>query len=526
MMIKNKRDRAKETKHSSLIVRWVSIVALTITVSFVLFSVVVYQIVSKQSMDQQEETSDNVVVTLERTLSSIPDELEISNVIPSLSPSTRRILNGGPAISSKDTRNNAFSDNLISLISNPDINVAVYNRHNEVVFANGDTTPKFSPFKGNRRVVQVKRNNKTTLVTYQKVYSSVNNKLTGYVVVSNKMTYYNHLMSNLLHWMLIISLIAIIFFVAISYVVVVNVVRPIKTMSKVAKEVNADPNSEARIKPLNRDDELAELASSINQMLDRMQSYIEQQKQFVGDVSHELRTPVAVIEGHLNMLERWGKDDPQILDESIKASLQEADRMKHLIQEMLDLTRAEQIDVQYPYEITNVNEVVRRVVSDLAMVHPDFKIQLDEDDLPDDTEIQMYHGHLEQLLVILIDNGIKYSTDRKQINVSAGVTKKEVSIMVQDFGEGISPEDQKKIFNRFYRVDKARTREKGGNGLGLSIAQKLVDSYRGEISVESVEGQGSQFKMVFPVLSKKRAAELRKIEAEKHKNDVPDGILK
>ena len=340
------------------------------------------------------------------------------------------------------------------------------------------------------------------------------------------MTYYNHLMSNLLHWMLIISLIAIIFFVAISYVLVVNVVRPIKTMSKVAKEVNADPNSEARIKPLNRDDELAELASSINQMLDRMQSYIEQQKQFVGDVSHELRTPVAVIEGHLNMLERWGKDDPQILDESIKASLQEADRMKHLIQEMLDLTRAEQIDVQYPYEITNVNEVVRRVVSDLAMVHPDFKIQLDEDDLPDDTEIQMYHGHLEQLLVILIDNGIKYSTDRKQINVSAGVTKKEVSIMVQDFGEGISPEDQKKIFNRFYRVDKARTREKGGNGLGLSIAQKLVDSYKGEISVESVEGQGSQFKMVFPVLSKKRAAELRKIEAEKHKNDVPDSILK
>ena len=340
------------------------------------------------------------------------------------------------------------------------------------------------------------------------------------------MSYYNHLMSNLLHWMLIISLIAIIFFVAISYVLVVNIVRPIKTMSKVAKEVNADPNSEARIKPLNRDDELAELASSINQMLDRMQSYIEQQKQFVGDVSHELRTPVAVIEGHLNMLERWGKDDPQILDESIKASLQEADRMKHLIQEMLDLTRAEQIDVQYPYEITNVNEVVRRVVSDLAMVHPDFKIQLDEDDLPDDTEIQMYHGHLEQLLVILIDNGIKYSTDRKQINVSAGVTKKEVSIMVQDFGEGISPEDQKKIFNRFYRVDKARTREKGGNGLGLSIAQKLVDSYKGEISVESVEGQGSQFKMVFPVLSKKRAAELRKIEAEKHKNDVPDGILK
>lgn len=293
-------------------------------------------------------------------------------------------------------------------------------------------------------------------------------------------------------------------------------------MSKVAKEVDADPNSVARIKELNRDDELEELATSINKMLDRMQSYIEQQKQFVGDVSHELRTPVAVIEGHLNMLERWGKDDPQILDESIKASLQEADRMKHLIQEMLDLTRAEQIDVQYPYEVTNVNETVKRVVSDLAMVYPDFKIQLDEDDLPPDTEIQIYHGHLEQLLVILIDNGIKYSTDIKQINVSAGVTKKEVNIIVQDFGEGISQEDQEKIFNRFYRVDKARTREKGGNGLGLSIAQKLVDSYDGEISVESVEGQGSQFKLRLPRLTKKQAAKLRKLSenAKKPKSNL------
>lgn len=521
-MTKNKNE---ETKHSSLIVRWVSIVALTITVSFVIFSVVVYQIVSQQSLDQQQETSRNVVTTLDRTLSSIPDELQISNVIPSLSPATRRILKGGPVISKKDTTNNAFSDNLIASISNPDINAAVYNKHGEIVFTNGNVTPKFKPFKEVEKNEIIKRNGHQILLTYQKVYSSVNNKLTGYIVVSNNMTYYNSLMKNLLRSMVVISIIAIVVFVVTSYILVFNVVKPIKRMSKVAQEVNADPNSGARIKELNRDDELEDLATSINQMLDRMQSYIEQQKQFVGDVSHELRTPVAVIEGHLNMLERWGKDDPQILDESIKASLQEADRMKHLIQEMLDLTRAEQIDVQYPHEVTNVYDTVKRVVADLAMVHPDFEIRLDEDDLPQGTEIQIYHGHLEQLLVILIDNAIKYSTDLKQINVSAGLTKKEVNIIVQDFGEGISKEDQKKIFNRFYRVDKARTREKGGNGLGLSIAHKLVDSYHGEISVESVEGQGSQFKLQFPLLSKKQAARLRKLE-EKHKASVPDDILK
>ena len=252
-----------------------------------------------------------------------------------------------------------------------------------------------------------------------------------------------------------------------------------------------------------------------------MQGYIDQQKQFVSDVSHELRTPVAVIEGHLNMLSRWGKKDPEILDESITASVQEADRMKHLIQEMLDLTRAEQIDVQYPNEVTDVNAVLMRVANNMQMVHPDFNVQLDLDDLPQETEIQMYQGHFEQVLVILIDNGIKYSTDRKQINISAGVTQDTVQVVVQDFGEGISKENQKKIFNRFYRVDKARTREKGGNGLGLSIAQKLVTSYRGEISVDSVEGQGSQFKIAFPVLSKKKAAELK----AKTQDNKPKGIL-
>ena len=131
-------------------------------------------------------------------------------------------------------------------------------------------------------------------------------------------------------------------------------------------------------------------------------------------------------------------------------------------------------------------------------------------------------------MVILIDNGIKYSTDRKQINVSAGVTQNNVRIVVQDFGEGISKDDQSKIFNRFYRVDKARTREKGGNGLGLTIAQKLVESYNGKISVESVEGQGSQFKIAFPILTPQKLDKLKKIEAEKEKTKEPkkpEGIL-
>ena len=517
MMTDNLKKTKKETKRSSLIWRWVSVVALTIVVSFVVFSVIIYSTVSQQTLTQQEEVSNRVIQTLDQQLSPISGELEISNVVPALSPSTRRILNGGPNIKDDNvTTGSAFSDDLISSISNPDINVAVYNKHNEIVFSNGDRAPSFHPFQGKTKVEKSFTKYGTVLNMYYKIVSNETKKVTGYIVVTNSMTYYNHIMKNLLRWMIVISAVAIIVFTLIAFLIVRDVVKPIKEISKVTREVNEDPNSTVRITDYHRNDELGDLVNSFNQMLDRMQRYIDQQKEFVSDVSHELRTPVAVIEGHLNMLERWGKEDPEILEESIKASLQEADRMKHLIQEMLDLTRAEQINVQYPNAITNVNDVLKRVTSDMAMVHPDFNIQLDIDDLPADTKIQIYQGHLEQILVILIDNGIKYSTDRKQINVSAGVTEDKIHIIVQDFGEGISKEDQDKIFNRFYRVDKARTREKGGNGLGLSIAQKLVESYHGEISVDSVVGQGSQFNIVFPVLS---AQDIKRLEEKSNQNE-------
>lgn len=516
--LQNKDKKTKrETKRSSLVARWVSIVVLTITVSFVVFSFVIYSSVSQQSLRQQQETSASVVDLFQRRLGSIDQELSIANVVPSLSPSTRRILDGKPVIDSQKNAGSAFNDSLVSLMSNPDIKVAVYNLHETAVFSNADTAPKLIKTQKDSysQIVSKKRGQK--LYNVAQIHSARNGRLTGYLVVVNEMTNYNRLMMNLLQLMIIISVVAVIIFSLVAYLVVRSIVNPLKQMSEVAQKVNQDPNSTVRINELHRSDELEELAHSFNQMLDRMQSYIEQQKQFVSDVSHELRTPVAVIEGHLSMLQRWGKDDPKILNESINASLQEAERMKHLIQEMLDLTRAEQINVQYPNEVTQVDEVLDRVVSDMRLVHPDFNIQLEDSDLPRGSKIQIYRGHLEQLLIILIDNAIKYSTNRKEVIVSAGVSEDKLQMMVQDFGEGISDKEKAKIFNRFYRVDKARTREKGGNGLGLAIAYKLTKSYSGNINVESVEGQGSQFKIEFPLLTPTQVAILEEKAAQKRK---------
>ena len=130
-----------------------------------------------------------------------------------------------------------------------------------------------------------------------------------------------------------------------------------------------------------------------------------------------MRTPVAIIQGHLELLERWGKDDPQVLDESIKASLQEIDRMKNLVQEMLDLSRAEQVEIQYKNEIADAREVGLQVFNDFKMIHPDFQIVLDND-LKTKTPVRIYRNHLEQILIILLDNAVKYSTDRKEIHMA------------------------------------------------------------------------------------------------------------
>lgn len=263
--------------------------------------------------------------------------------------------------------------------------------------------------------------------------------------------------------------------------------------------IRKDPQSDVHMPEINTRDELADISEIFNEMLDRMRRYIEQQEQFVEDVSHELRTPVAIMEGHLNLLNRWGKDDPEILDESLKASLQEISRMKSLVQEMLDLSRAEQVDTQYANERTDAKQVVYQVFNNFQLVYPEFHITLD-DDLPTEVELKIYRNHFEQLLIILLDNAIKYSTDRKEVHISISRTMNEFEIAVQDFGEGITEEDLEKIFDRFYRVDKARARNKGGNGLGLSIAKQLVENYKGRIDAESVLHQGTIFRILFQSL--------------------------
>lgn len=383
-----------------------------------------------------------------------------------------------------------------------EITYRIFNHNNQLIYSTRHVPLSTTNSQNDRQFVEIE--GKLAMVATQPVYSKVNDQFLGnfqFIVQAEAFTATEQAQSRVFLRALILLILVAGF---IAWLVSLQFLRPLSYLNNALDMVEEENLSELRMRKPRSADEWSDLTIHINRLLDKIDLYVKNQKQFVEDVSHELRTPVAIVEGHLTMLNRWGKNDPEILDESISASLQEISRMKGLVQEMLDLMRADHAEVDYKDEITEITTTTRQVYNNFVMLYPEFDLYLDADKDVKDVYIRMFRNHFEQVLIILLDNAVKYSTDRKEIHLSVSTTLSDVEIAVQDFGEGMTEEDKTRVFGRFFRVDKARSRDKGGNGLGLSIAQQLVHSYKGTIRVESVLGRGSIFYVTFPILTDNR----------------------
>ncbi len=362
-------------------------------------------------------------------------------------------------------------------------------------------------------------NNQETIGIQQPLSSDTTGEVIGELVVVMNPTIYQHRLYETNRIFLIAAIVMTVIYLISSFLISHYFFRPLNYLNSALDRVEEESLSDIRVRKPATEDEWSDLSLHVNRLLDRIDLYVTNQKQFVEDVSHELRTPVAIVEGHLKMLNRWGKDDPEVLENSISASLQEMSRMKNLVQEMLDLSRADHVDVDYRDEITEIYSVTKQVYENFNMLYEDFEFYLDMDQMGNQPlYVRMYRNHYEQILIILLDNAVKYSQDRKEVLISVSRSVTQVEIAVQDFGEGMTEEDKNKVFGRFYRVDKARSRDKGGNGLGLSIAKQLVNSYRGDIWVDSVENEGSIFYIDLPILKDEEKIEQLKQLAKK--NDI------
>lgn len=507
----SKRTKAAKPKRRlSLGVKWTAIVGIGIFATFLAFSVALFAATRQILVNQEKNTVSDTINAVQQRLSPVAGQLTIAKTVPRIDGTTSSTTAAQHAQS--DSQNTIFSDSVIQKLSRADISVTVYDLSGDVVFTSRQADLGLIK-TGDVRIKETATSNFDGLVGSAPIESTINGKRIGYVQVTDKMADFHATMRRMGRLLWLLAGLALLTSIAIGSFLAYRFVKPLKAITKTIDIVNDEPQSSARIPELKRNDELSDLIKQFNGMLDRLQRFIDQQSDFVQDVSHELRTPVAILEGHLQLLDRWGKKEPEVLDESLAASLQEVARMKSLIQEMLDLTRADQVDVQFPNAVVDVNQTVPQVVNDFTMIHPDFRFTLDND-LAGSTFVRMYRNHLEQVLIILLDNGVKYSEARKELHISVSEDSDGVAIAVQDFGEGISTKDKARVFNRFYRVDKARSREKGGNGLGLAIAQQLIESYRGQISVDSAVGHGSVFRVDLPVIS---AAEATRLQAQEDK---------
>ena len=274
-----------------------------------------------------------------------------------------------------------------------------------------------------------------------------------------------------------------------------RVLSPIRDIASMADTLS-ESNLSNRINIAGTKNELKDLATVINRMLDRIERSYNSQKQFVSDASHELRTPISVIRGYTDMLKRWGKDDPEILEEGITAISQETEGMKDLVESLLFLARHDKKTLMMEISAFDPSELVSEVQKEEAMVHTGYRFVLKQQE---SMLIKADRNMMKQVLRILCDNAVKYSEPDTAVTLSC--VKDEggmCCLSVRDEGAGISQEDLPKIFDRFYRSDKARKSDTGGHGLGLSIARIIVIAHNGKIRVRSKPGCGTEFTVLLP----------------------------
>lgn len=241
------------------------------------------------------------------------------------------------------------------------------------------------------------------------------------------------------------------------------------------------------------DKELQSLEIAINNLLERMRESHRQQERFVSDASHELRTPIAVIQGYVNMLDRWGKDDEQILKESIEALKNESEHMKNLVEQLLFLARGDSGRNTLHFVDCDLAEMVREVMDESVMIDQKHKYRFEGSDGADG--VVMVHGDsamLKQSMRIFVQNAAKYSEEGDTIILRAGISPESASehagrpfFSVQDEGIGMQSSEVVHVFERFYRSDSVRNSAQGGTGLGLSIAKWIIDAHSGVIEILS-----------------------------------------
>lgn len=270
---------------------------------------------------------------------------------------------------------------------------------------------------------------------------------------------------------------------------------PIGYIASKARSITSENLSE-RLIPRGTGDEMDELIHTINEMIVRLESSFKRMAEFTADASHELKTPICAMRGEAEVLLSKERE-PEEYQESLAKFIEQFDHLNQMINDLILLSKSDTTQVELKMIPLRLDLLIKDLCNFFQVLADQKEITL-EMDTPEEVNVIGDKLRLQQLFTNLMDNALKY-TSKGSIRVSVEKNKDSALVKIKDTGMGIPKEEQEKIFKRFYRVDKSRSRETGGVGLGLSIAEWIVRAHHGRIEVESELNQGSTFKIYLPI---------------------------
>jgi heavy metal sensor kinase len=297
--------------------------------------------------------------------------------------------------------------------------------------------------------------------------------------------------------LLIYSPVALALVAACGWFLAGRALAPVNVITRAMRKINAD-NLNRRL-PVNKTrDEIALLAETFNDMLADLEESFRKIRQFSGDASHELRTPLTILKGETEVALRWAKH-PDEFRKMLESSMEEIDRMGRIIEDLLTLAKSEAGSKSLVIKPFSLSDLLQGIYLQANTLGEPKKIKAHlKLDVTEEIRLMGDELRLRQLFLNLVANAVNYTPEGGQVEIALSVADGEAMVVVSDTGIGIPAEHLPHIFDRFYRVDKARNREDGGTGLGLAIVKALAEAHGGRVEVASTPGEGTAFTVYLP----------------------------
>lgn len=394
--------------------------------------------------------------------------------------------------------NDEMIDHVVLMESESNTDVVITNENRKILDSSAPYTHfikyidlPLSSVSSNGQVVEGKWDQEPYIATVSPIH--IDNIVVGYVYMFQDTASVRSLIQKLNEHFLIAGWISVIFTIIIIIFLSKGITKPLIKMKEATSQISKGNFSVSL--PKTSEDELGDLARSIELLATDLNYLKQERNEFLASISHELRTPLTYIKGYADIVKKrnFSKEERE---KYLTIIVEETNRLSNLIKELFELAKLDQNSFKIEKELMDLNVFFTKIEQKFSPIFEEKQMNFKVNYQPN-LFLKADSLKLEQIIFNLLDNSMKYSTSDAIISLSAWKHKNGIHIVVKDNGKGIPKKDIPYIFNRFYRVDKSRSRSLGGSGLGLAIVKELMIAHRAEIYVKSEENVGTEFELIF-----------------------------